>query len=136
MGGSSHTFMRVARQLVLKFPKQRQRGLQQVCATFLGGGNRNTMAILTRYFSADNIDKSNDSNTNKGKWERSFDGDPPEEFYDDDVESEKEFMDMISAVARGNGDGLGGLTTHTESLSYDEIEKLDDSNIPTGIVES
>jgi ribosomal protein S18 len=63
------------------------------------------------------------------------DGAAPEEFYDDDVEKEKEFMDMISAIARG-GEGLGGLTTSKDTFSFDKVDAVDHSNIPTGIVET
>ena len=48
-------------------------------------------------------------------------GKAPEEFYDEEVEEDKEFMDMMSAVARGGG--LGGLTTNKEKFSFDDIDE-------------
>ena len=60
----------------------------------------------------------------------------PEEFYDEEVEEDKEFMDMMSAVARGGG--LGGLTTNKEKFSFDDMDEAGKSveTGPNAIVEA
>lgn len=99
-------------------------------------GAVNAVAMQSRMFCATTEGDSGDGVTGDGKKGISTQGNPPDEFYDEDVESEKEFMDMISVVARGDGDGLGGLTTSREAFSFDKVDELDDSNIPSGIVET
>ncbi len=48
--------------------------------------------------------------------------DPPDSFYDEDAEKEKEFLDIVSAVAHQKG--LDGLVTNKNTIS---LEDLDDT---------
>lgn len=86
------------------------------------GHNSNIGSAFCFSSSSDGSDKKNDK--------------APDEFYDEEVEDDKEFMDMISAVARGNG--LGGLTTNKEKFSFDDIDEAGNSTetVPIGIVEA
>ena len=93
-------------------------------------------AIQSRWFCANTEGASGGAKASGDDKNASAQGNPPDEFYDEDVESEKEFMDMISVVARGDGDGLGGLTTSRDTFSFDKVDELDNSNIPSGIVET
>ena len=129
--------MRTVRRLLAHTPALRQRGLQQGLPTWRVAETWAIRAIQARSFSASSEGEAgDDAKADGGIGQPSMQGNPPEEFYDEDVESEKEFMDMMSVVARGDGDGLGGLTTNRESFSFDKIDELDDSNIPTGIMDS
>jgi len=91
--------------------------------TYFRNSEAYSMSERISKFCTDIKDQNNGSKPNKTEQ-----AGIPEDFFDENVENEKEFLDIVSAL--GKPGGLENLTTIQEKMSWEKIEK-DSSGVTT-----